>query len=490
MSNIYKDIAARTSGEIYIGVVGPVRTGKSTFIKRFMQSLVLPNIKEELRRERATDELPQSASGKTIMTNEPKFIPEQAVNIVTEDGVGMRVRLIDCVGYIVDGALGHIEDEQPRMVVSPWYEEPVAFDVAAETGTKKVIEEHSTVGIVVTTDGSISNIPRRQYEQAEKRVIDELKALGKPFAVLLNCVNSDSKDSKALAKELSLRYEVPVLPVNCLTMDESQIADILTAVTEEFPISKIYIELPKWINTLPDGHGLKESVYASLAEYAASVKRVSDTSGELDRISANEFVQSAERKNADLGSGTASVSVALLPELFFKVIGEVTGLDFVDESSLLPCVAELVKIRNEYRRIKKALDEVDATGYGIVMPTGDELTLEEPEIIRQGGRFGVKLRASAPSIHLMRADITTTVNPIVGSERQSRELMDYLMKEFEDDPVKLWQSDIFGKSLNDLVNEGLQNKLYLMPPEARTKLQQTLERIINDGCNGLLCLIL
>jgi len=490
MSNIYKDIAIRTGGEVYIGVVGPVRTGKSTFIKKYMEKLVLPNIPDGIVRERATDELPQSAAGKTIMTTEPKFIPEEAVTVNLEDTVSLRMRMIDCVGYIVPSALGHYEDESPRMVVSPWYEDEVAFDVAAETGTRKVINDHSTIGVVVTTDGSISDIPRSDYENAEMRVISELKHINKPFIVLLNCVEPHTPASQELANTLSMRYDVPVLPVNCLDIEEDDIKGIISIITNEFPVKQIDVDMPRWISTLKKEHWLKSSVFDSLAIFATQIERMRDVPGRLFVVEECEYVKSAARTDTDLGDGRVTISVELQPDLFYKILGEETGLSITDEASLMNCIVDLANVKQKYQKIKHALEQVEATGYGIVMPTLEEMKLEEPEIVKQGGKYGVKLRASSPSIHMLRADITTEVSPIVGSEKQSEELVKYLLQEFEENPIDIWNSNIFGKSLNELVNEGLQNKLYRMPADARMKLQETLERVINDGCNGLVCIIL
>ncbi len=487
---IYKDIAARTNGEVYIGVVGPVRTGKSTFIKKCMEKLVLPNIAGGLTRERAIDELPQSAAGKTIMTTEPKFIPEEAVSVELEENVSLRVRMIDCVGYIVPGALGHIENEQPRMVVSPWYDQAVPFDVAAETGTRKVITEHSTIGIVVTTDGSISDIAREDYEAAEARVINELKQINKPFVVVLNCVDPNSEQSHNLSQALREQYGVPVVPLNCLDLEEQDICGLMSLITNEFPVKEIDIDMPKWVSSLKTDHWLKSAIFETVGSFAKNVSRMRDVPEQLYTLGDCEYVKCARREQTDLGAGVVRVGITLGDELFYRVLGEETGLEISDEASLMPCILELAQIRRKYQKIEGALKQVEATGYGIVMPSIDELRLEEPEMVRQGGKYGVKLRASAPSIHMLRADITTEVSPIVGSEKQSEELVLYMLREFEEDPIKIWSSNIFGKSLNELVNEGLQNKLYRMPPDARVKLQETLERIINDGCNGLICLIL
>ncbi len=489
-NDIYCDIAKRTDGDIYIGVVGPVRTGKSTFIKKFMEQLVIPNITSDYRRERAVDELPQSAAGKTIMTTEPKFIPEDAVEVTIGDKARFNVRMIDCVGYIVPSAIGYIENEAPRMVVTPWFDEEVPFAMAAEVGTRKVIQDHSTIGLVITTDGSISDIPREEYEEAEQRVINELNAINKPFVVLLNCVYPDSKEAKQLAETLTQKYETPVIPVNCVDLEESDIHDILKQVLYAFPIKEINICMPKWITGLAKGHWLKKDVFDSIRAAAENVRFVRDVGGVAEAIADNENISHAAVSEIDLGKGSAELYAELKNNLFFKVLGEETGIEINGESDLMPLLKDLTAIKKKYEKVENALSEVEATGYGIVMPGIDELSLEEPEIVKQGGKYGVRLKASAPSIHMMKADIVTEVSPIVGSEKQSEELVMYLLKEFEESPQKIWESNIFGKSLHELVNEGLHNKLYRMPVDARLKLQETLERIINEGCGGLICFIL
>ena len=419
-ATVCREIGARTGGEILIGVVGPVRTGKSTLIKQFMEQLVLPAIEEDDARLRARDELPQSAAGRTIMTTEPKFIPEHAVPLQLEGGGECRIRLIDCVGYMVEGAMGHEENEKPRMVKSPWFEEEIPFDLAAETGTRKVIRDHSTIGIVVTTDGTISEIPRENYLPAEQRVVEELEALGKPFVILLNSTHPDAPETQALAAQMEQAYGRSVLPVSCIDLDRAALHEILRRVLYEFPVRELDFAIPRWVTML----------------------------------------------------------------------SEQTGLAIGDEAGLMPCIIELSRARREYEKIRSALEQVEATGYGIVMPTIDELSLEEPEIIRQGGRYGVRLEASAPSIHMLKAVIHTEINPIVGTEKQSEDLVQSLLGDFESDPERLWESNIFGKSLHELVNEGLQNKLLHMPQEARGRLQDTLEKVINDGCSGLICILL
>lgn len=487
---IYKDIAERTQGDIYIGVVGPVRTGKSTFIKRFMETLVLPNITGDFKRERAMDELPQSAAGRTIMTTEPKFIPEEAVEIALPGNARFRVRMIDCVGYIVPSSLGYVEGEQPRMVKTPWYEKEIPFNMAAEIGTQKVISEHSTIGLVITTDGSISDIPREEYEEVEERVISELNEIKKPFIVLLNCTYPQTAAAQDLASKLTDKYNVPVLPVNCLEMTESEIRKILSQVLFEFPVKEIAIDLPHWITSLSPDHWLRKAAYSAVQQAASTITHVRDVNRLTETLRECEYIDSAQVTGMDLSQGSARINASMRPELFYKILAETTGLEVHDEQDLMNCMTELSLIKRKYDRIKDALDEVEATGYGIVMPTLDELSLEEPEIMKQGGRYGVRLRASAPSIHMMRANINTEVAPIVGSESQSEELVMYLLKEFEENPSEIWQSNIFGKSLHELVNEGLHNKLYRMPTDARMKLQETIEKVINEGCSGLICIIL
>lgn len=489
-NNIYRDIAARTGGDIYLGVVGPVRTGKSTFIKKFMECMVLPNIDDPLRRERANDELPQSAGGKTIMTTEPKFIPEDAVEITMPSKSKLRIRMIDCVGYIVPSALGYIEGESPRMVKTPWFEEEIPFNMAAEIGTQKVITEHSTIGLVVTTDGSISDIPRSEYAEAEERVINELRALKKPFVVILNCKNPHSADSKLLASHLEDTYGVPVIPVNCLELNSENISLILSQVLSEFPIKEISVDMPAWITLLDKNHWLRSGLFGKINELAKELKKVSDVKVLSEKISSCEYIGVSDVEKTDLSNGSARIKVNLKPDLFFKILEEETGFSVDNELELIKKMKELAAAQSGYMRIRKALDEVDATGYGIVLPDIDDLTLEEPEIMKQGGRYGVRLRASAPSLHIMKADIQTEVAPIVGSESQSEELIKYLLKEFEENPSMIWQSNIFGTSLHNLVNEGLHNKLYRMPGDARLKLRETLERVINEGCSGLICIIL
>ena len=490
MTDIYADIAQRTGGDIYIGVVGPVRTGKSTLIKRCMETVVIPNIADETRRGRATDELPQSAGGRTIMTTEPKFVPETAVEITLPEGAQLSVRMIDCVGYIVPGSLGYIEEEAPRMVKTPWFDEAVPFNMAAEVGTQKVITEHSTVGLVVTTDGSVTDIPRAEYAAAEARVIAELQALGKPFVVLLNCVDPETEDAQALADALAKQYSAPVLAVSCLAMDETTVREILSKLLDMFPIREISVETAHWLPALEQGHWLKTAVFDAVRQAAQGLAVMRDAAGLPAQLQACPYIQEASVRRIALGTGNVILRLTLDPALFYRILGEETGIEIRSENELFPVLLELSRIRREYERIRPALEEAEATGYGIIMPEAGDLTLEEPEMIRQGGRYGVRLQASAPSLHIMKAGIRTTVSPIVGSEKQSEELVLYLLREFEENPVKIWESNIFGKSLHELVNEGLHAKLSKMPAEARLKLQETLERVINEGCSGLICFIL
>lgn len=488
--NIYSDIAQRTGGDIYIGVVGPVRTGKSTFIKKFMDTLIIPNITSMPQKERAVDELPQSAAGKTIMTTEPKFIPENAVEVNIDDKAKFKARLIDCVGYIVPSALGYIENQMPRMVMTPWFDEEIPFNMAAEIGTKKVITDHSTIGLVITTDGSISDIDRNEYEEAEERVIDELKGINKPFIILINSVNPYSKNCKELCSEMGKKYKVPVLPVNCLELNENEIKRILAKLLFEFPIKEIKIDMPKWVSSLEKEHWLRSSVYSAINDSAKSIRKIRELEPATNNLKSCEYISDCGISEADLGTGAARVRMSLNESLFYKILGEKTGIEIEDDCGLLECMTNFAKIKDKYDKIAAAYDDVNESGYGIVLPSMEELHLDEPEIIKQGGKYGIRLKASAPSVHMIKTQIKTEVTPIVGSEQQSEELVMYLLKEFEENPAKIWESNIFGKSLHELVSEGLNNKLYRMPPDAREKLREAIEKIINDGCNGLICIIL
>lgn len=490
MNDIYTDIATRTGGDIYIGVVGPVRTGKSTFIKQFMEKFVIPNIDSDFRRERAIDELPQSSGGKTIMTTEPKFIPEEAVQVSLEGGASFNVRMIDCVGYIIPSAIGYIENEAPRMVVTPWFDTEVPFNMAAEVGTQKVINEHSTIGLVITTDGSITDLPREEYEECEERIIDELKQINKPFVVLMNSVYPEAVEVQEKCRDLSEKYGTTVIAINCLELSEEDIKNILTQVLYAFPVKEINISMPSWINSLDKGHWLKESVFGQIKRAAMEVTNLREISDCAEKISCCEQVTRGEVSQIDLGSGSAVISVELKADLFFRIIGEATGLEIKNENDLMPQILELVKIKDKFSKFSNALDEMERTGYGIVMPDMSEMSLDEPEIIKQGGKYGIRLKATAPAIHLLKTTVNTEVAPIVGSEKQSEELVLYMLNDFEESPEKIWESNIFGKSLHELVNEGLHTKMAKLPNDARMKLKETIERMINEGCSGLICFIL
>ncbi len=489
-TSIYKSISERTGGDVYIGVVGPVRSGKSTFIRRFMEDLVIPNISEPYMRERAVDELPQASAGRTIMTTEPKFIPEEAVSVSLEDGVSVNVRMIDCVGYIIPSAVGYIENDAPRMVRTPWFDTEVPFNMAAEIGTQKVITEHSTVGIVVTTDGSVTGLERDEYEECEQRVISELSELGKPFVVLMNTVDEGSERTEALCESLRQKYGVAVLAVNCLTMTKSDIEKIITSLLYAFPVKEIGVSMPKWVNVLSKGHWLKEEIFGGIRRSAEKVRYLRDLKGLCREIAECDDVEASEISKIDLGTGACRINVTLGGDLFYRILSEESGLEISGDDELMPKILELVRFKRRFEKFSEALEQVERIGYGIVMPEEGELSLDEPEIIRQGGKYGVRLKANAPSIHLIRADISAEVEPIVGSEKQSEELISYLMNDFDRDPEKIWDTNIFGKSLSELVSEGLHSKLSRLPEEAREKLREAVERIINEGCSGLICLLI
>lgn len=488
--NIYQQIAERTQGDIYIGVVGPVRTGKSTFIKRFMDLLVIPNIENEYQKERARDELPQSATGRTIMTTEPKFVPNEAVEITVDENVKLKVRLIDCVGYLVRGALGYLENNAPRMVSTPWFDHQIPFGEAAELGTKKVINEHSTIGLLVTTDGSVTDIEREDYIEAEERVVNELKKINKPFVMILNSTQPYDNSTLGLKDELEGKYSVPVICMNCAQMRIEDIDTIMERILFEFPLREIGINIPRWMEALDDDHWLKVDMIEAVKNTFKDVRKIREVKNSIVRFSGYEFIKKASIDRIDLGEGCSLIELSAPDGLFYRILSDMTGLDIDGDHKLIGLMKDLARIKKDYERIEFALHEVRVKGYGIVMPQMEEMSLEEPEIIKQGNKFGVRLKASSPSIHMIRADIETEIAPLVGTEKQSEELVNYLLKEFEGDPRKIWESNIFGKSLHELVSEGLHNKLYRMPEDAQLKLQETLQRIINEGSGGLICIIL
>ena len=488
--SIYTDISKRTQGDIYIGVVGPVRTGKSTFIRKFMENLVLPNIENEFKRERTQDEIPQSGSGKTIMTVEPKFVPADGVEIKIKDTVSLKVRMVDCVGYIVDGALGHEEEGRQRLVSTPWSQEAMTFEKAAEIGTKKVIRDHSTLGIVILTDGSVTGIDRKSYLSAEERVISELKSLNKPFAVVLNTLDPYSESTDLLRAELEEKYNVPIVPLNVLAMDEEDIESVMETVLYDFPLNEIRINLPKWVEGLERNHWIKNNIIFTLKQSIAEIGKLRDINSIVEGFSELEFLEDTEVDNVELGEGVISIDLTAKQDLFYNVLEEKSGFKIDGDHQLLNLVTKLSRVKNEYDKIESALYDAKTKGYGVVAPSLDELSLEEPEIIKQGKQYGIKLKANAPSLHIIKADISTEVSPIVGNQTQGEEMIKYLLDTFEENPSELWGSNMFGKSLNDLVKEQLQSKLYTMPEEIRVKIQKTLQKIINEGSMNIITILL
>ena len=490
LTSIYEDIAARTAGDIYLGVVGPARTGKSTFIKRFMETLVLPSIDDDYRRQRARDELPQSGSGRTVMTAEPKFVPEEAVEIAMEGGGTFSVRLVDCVGYLVPGAVGQLEDGEPRMVHTPWFPQESPMAEAAEIGTRKVIAEHATIGIVSTTDGTITDLPREAYPEAEGRVIEELKALGKPFLILLNSAHPQGEAAQKLRAKLAEQYDVTCLAVSCLELDQQAVTEIIQAVLYEFPLEELQLFLPDWVETLPTEHPIRTALFQAIRAQAGKLVRIRDVKPAVAAMGQCELVTGASVTGMKLGSGCCQARLELPRSLFYDTLSQQTGFALHSDGELLALLERLAVVQAEHQKVAAAMEEVRATGYGIVIPEAEELELEQPEIIKQGGRYGVRLRAKAPSIHMIRADIQAEVSPIVGSEKQSEDMLGFLLEEFEGAPEKIWQSNIFGRSFHELINEDLATKLKHMPEDAREKMRLTLERILNEGSGGLICIIL
>lgn len=488
--SIYQQIGLRTDGNVYVGVVGPVRTGKSTFIKRVMEELVIPNIDNVYRRERARDELPQSGSGKTIMTSEPKFVPEEAVEISPDGTAKLSVRLIDSVGYMVAGAIGAEEDGQPRMVTTPWYDHEIPMTEAAELGTKKVMEDHGTIGIVMTTDGTITDIPRDDYVDAEDRAIRDMKATGKPFLVIINSREPDGEAARQLKAHIDQTYGVNSMTVDCLSLQEKQIAEILRGLLYEFPISEMRFYLPGWLEALENEHPLKQSLYEAMRTNAGRISRICEAEPAVRSICELEAVEDYRIRSIDLGTGVVSCVLDFPQKLFYEILSEKSGFDVSGDGDLLTLLEQLSETKKKYDKVAGALEEVWATGYGVVMPGAEDLHMEVPEIVRKGSSYGVKLKASAPSIHMMRTDVQTEISPIVGDEKQSEDLINYLLGEYEGNTEKLWESNIFGKSLFELVNDGLSSKLRKLPEDSRYKFRDALQKIINEGGNGLLCIIL
>lgn len=489
-TDLYKDIAERTQGDIYVGVVGPVRTGKSTFIKRFMDLLVLPGLADEHERRRVTDELPQSGAGRTIMTTQPRFVPSEAAEIKLGDIASVRVRMVDCVGYMVRGALGFEEGEVPRMVRTPWFEEEIPFEKAAEIGTSKVITEHSTIGVVMTTDGSITELTRPAYIEAEERVVSELKALGKPFVVVLNSKTPQSEDAQRLRDALKVKYDVPVLALDVLSMGKDDIHEILESILFEFPLRMVHFDLPGWVQALPDDHYLVKEILTAIKARLGTFSKVRDYGALMDAFEECEDLQPPQISGIDLGTGRVEYELEPQEGLYYKILGEECGCPIESDYQLMTLLKELVSARTEYQRVGEALGRVRENGYAIIPPELSELRLEEPEMIKRGGQYGVRLRASGPSLHLIKADISCEVSPLVGSEQQSEELVRSMLSGFESDPARIWETNLFGKPLYALINEGVSGKLTRMPVEAQEKLQQTLSRIINEGSGGLICILL
>ena len=488
--DLYNDIATRTGGDIYLGVVGPVRTGKSTFIKRFMETLVLPAMDDVNRQKRATDEMPQSAAGKSVMTTQPKFVPAEAVNLRFADGIEAKVRLIDCVGYMVEGAECGAEEGKPRMVRTPWLEEEIPFEKAAEIGTEKVISDHSTIGIVLTQDGSITEIPRASYVAAEERVIREMSDIGKPFVVVLNSKDPASADCAKLRDALAEKYGVTVIAKDVLHMEEGDVREILEGILMSFPLRKVDYRLPEWMRALSDGNSILAHLFDRIRESVGEVLAMKDVKKLLSAATDSAYFEEMSVDGIDASCGKAVLTVMPKADLFYKVISEETGTEIDGEYGMMTYVRYLKEAGDAYKKLKSALEDVETTGYGVVLPSVDEMVLEEPEIFNKAGRCGVRLKASAPSLHIMRVDVNTEVDPIVGSEQQGEEMVKYLLSEFETNKKGIWDTNLFGKSLNMLVKEDMNSKLAGIPEDARAKVRKTLGRMVNEGKGGMICILL
>ncbi len=488
--DVYKDIAERTGGDIYIGVVGPVRTGKSTFIKNFMEKLVIPNIENEHVKTRTRDELPQSAEGTAIMTTEPKFVPNEAVRISPADGIELNVRLIDCVGYIVDGAKGHTENNSPRMVSTPWSENKMPFAMAAELGTHKVIADHATIGIVITADGTVTDIPRENYINSEARVIKELKDTGKPFVIILNCNDPNDKNTQEIKAQMENKYKMPVLAVNCKNMTQDDISGILSEALYAFPLGEVDIAIPKWLEAMDNSYHIKSSIIDSAKAMAENINGIKDIPSAASILGDNENVKKIYSENIDLGEGKAYIELFLNDNLFYDVLTETTGTEINSEFELISTIKLLTQAKKEYDKIKNALDEVNKKGYGIVTPSVEDMVLEAPEVLKQGSRYGIKIKAEAPGIHLIKTNIKTAVAPIVGSEEQSKELVDYLGSQYSQDPGSIWEYSIFGRTLRELITDDLNTKLMRLSEDTQFKFKESLQKIINEGSGGIICILL
>lgn len=487
--DIIKSITGRTGGDIYLGVVGAVRTGKSTFIKKVIENLVVPNIEDEYEKKRALDEIPQSAQGKTIMTMEPKFVPSQAAKIKIDDFT-CNIRLVDCVGYVIPNAKGYEDENGPRLVKTPWYDEEIPFIEAAEVGTEKVIKDHSTIGIVMTTDGSIGELNRSDYVEAEQRVVGELSSLGKPFIVVLNSSHPMLPETERLAEKLKEEYQVPVLPMSVENMSERDIYSILREALYEFPVVEVDVNMPEWIACLEPNHWLKKVYIEKIRESVVEIDKLKD----IDKITAHfmncEYISKSYLSDVDTETGRIIVTLEAPSELYNQVLKEIIGVELTSKAELLHLFQEYHVAKREYDQIKGALKMVKQTGYGVASPTLSDMQLDTPEIIKQGSRYGIKLKAIAPSIHMFRIDVESTFEPIIGSELQSKELIDYLMKDKDKDPDSIWKSEIFGRSLDVIVQEGIQAKLSLLPDNVRFKLQGTLSKLVNKGSGNLFAIVL
>ncbi|WP_167956406.1 stage IV sporulation protein A [Anaerosporobacter faecicola] len=487
--NVYKDIQVRTGGEIYIGVVGPVRTGKSTFIKRFMDLLVIPNIEDVHSKERAIDELPQSAAGKTIMTTEPKFIPKEAAEIGLSDETMVKIRLIDCVGFMVDGASGHIENDQERLVKTPWFDHEIPFTQAAELGTQKVISEHSTIGIVITTDGSFGDLSRENYVKAEEKTISELKKMKKPFIVLLNTNKPYSDDTRALADSLMEKYNVAVMPVNCEQLRKDDINSIMETILNEFPITELDFFIPKWVEMLSPNHWLKTDLINSVKNIMQNINLIRDVKSENVRCD-SDYIKRCKIDRVSMQDGSVKIFVDFDDKYYYQILSDLIGTPIEGEYQLIATLRELAAMKNEYTKVGGAMDDVRYKGYGVVTPMREEIKIEPPEVIKHGNKYGVKIKAVAPSIHMIRANIETEIAPIVGSEEQANDLITYIKESADEEPEGIWDTNIFGKSIKQLVDEGINNKVHNMNDESQLKLQETLQKVINDSNGGLICIII